>query len=316
MQASKFTGNPGRRRFMGMGLLSAAAALLPSGSTTADCPPTTSDILGPYYVDNPPLRTRIAAPEEPGERLLFAGRVLARDCATPLEGAIVDIWQANDDGCYSVRQNCAPNLLNMNLRGQTLTNARGEFAFETIRPGFYLNGAQFRPAHIHARVVTPDDEILITQVYFEGDPYIANDPWASDPDASERIISLAKVNEEFRGNIDFTMRAAVPVSVAPPESRPELLALHQNYPNPFAESTTIRFSLPQASQTRLSVFDSFGRHIADLLDRKLPAGYHQVGWRGRDGSGKRLAAGSYLYRLTAVNAFGSFEQMKALVYLG
>jgi len=69
-----------------------------------------------------------------------------------------------------------------------LTDQQGNYEFETIMPGRYaippgLPGLEkyegvMRPAHIHFRVSEPIHVPLTTQLYFKGDPNIANDPWA------------------------------------------------------------------------------------------------------------------------------------------
>jgi hypothetical protein len=75
---------------------------------------------------------------------------------------------------------------------------------------------------------------------------------------------------------------------------PEVFALDQNYPNPFASATEIGFALPEASHVRLVVYDVMGREVARLVDGHLQAGYHSA---VLDGS--RLASGMYLYRIEA-----------------
>ena len=51
-------------------------------------------------------------------------------------------------------------------------------------------------------------------------------------------------------------------------------------PNPFNPATVIRFSLPRAAQTTLTVFDVAGRRVATLTDGLLPAGNHAVHFNG------------------------------------
>ncbi|MCP4573938.1 MAG: T9SS type A sorting domain-containing protein [bacterium] len=65
-------------------------------------------------------------------------------------------------------------------------------------------------------------------------------------------------------------------------------------PNPFNPSTVITFELPRAARARLEVFDTAGRKVATLVDRRLAAGPHQVNWRPR-----RLPSGVYVARLEA-----------------
>jgi hypothetical protein len=70
--------------------------------------------------------------------------------------------------------------------------------------------------------------------------------------------------------------------------------LLQNYPNPFNPSTTIRFGLPYPSFITLTVYDILGRQVAQLLNERRQAGYHDVMFRS-DG----LAGGVYFYRMKA-----------------
>ena len=57
----------------------------------------------------------------------------------------------------------------------------GGYRLDTIIPGHYLNGNQFRPAHIHVKVSAPGYQLLTTQLYFEGDPYNDIDPFIEAP---------------------------------------------------------------------------------------------------------------------------------------
>ncbi len=83
------------------------------------------------------------------------------------------------------------------------------------------------------------------------------------------------------------------------EDLPAVLSLGKNYPNPFNPQTTIGFALPRAGEVSLAVFDLRGRLVSKLVDGELAAGRHEVVWRGQDARGRRLASGTYVYRLTA-----------------
>ena len=86
---------------------------------------------------------------------------------TALSGAEVDVWQANDAGGY--------DNAGFTLRGVFVSDASGKFRIETILPGRYLDGASYRPRHIHVIVRAQGRAELTTQLYFEGDPYNATD---------------------------------------------------------------------------------------------------------------------------------------------
>lgn len=80
------------------------------------------------------------------------------------------------------------------------------------------------------------------------------------------------------------------------------LALHQNHPNPFNPSTTIRFSLPAPGSVSLEVFDAAGALVRSLAAGIYPAGSHAVSWDGRDAAGARAPSGVYFCRLRAGTA--------------
>lgn len=96
------------------------------------------------------------------------------------------------------------------------------------------------------------------------------------------------------GHIQF-LEADAPVSTDPRDT--ELAAgfeLHQNYPNPFNPSTTISYTIPEASEVRLEVFSLTGQRIATLVNMQQNAGTHSVSFEAGN-----LASGVYLYRLRA-----------------
>ena len=80
---------------------------------------------------------------------------------------------------------------------------------------------------------------------------------------------------------------------------PAGFGLGQNYPNPFNPGTVIPYELAAAGYVRLEVFNLLGQRVATLVDGELLAGRYTAEWDGRDASGYGVAAGVYIYRLTA-----------------
>ena len=78
--------------------------------------------------------------------------------------------------------------------------------------------------------------------------------------------------------------------------KPYEFSLEQNYPNPFNPSTVIKFTLPKKEFATLKVYDVLGKEVATLVKGKMSAGQHRVNF-----SAKNLAAGVYIYKLTAGN---------------
>ena len=87
---------------------------------------------------------------------------------------------------------------------------------------------------------------------------------------------------------------------------PQEFALEANYPNPFNPQTAISYQLSTNSQVELTIYDMYGRKVADLINEHKSAGYHSITW---DASG--LSSGIYFYRLTA----GEFVETKKMVFM-
>jgi hypothetical protein len=79
--------------------------------------------------------------------------------------------------------------------------------------------------------------------------------------------------------------------------------LSQNYPRPFNPSTSIRFSLTESSFINLTIFNSLGEKIEELVNEVKKHGIHTTEFNAKD-----LPSGSYIYRLRASN-FTQIEKM-------
>ncbi|MFC1490330.1 M56 family metallopeptidase [Candidatus Latescibacterota bacterium] len=77
--------------------------------------------------------------------------------------------------------------------------------------------------------------------------------------------------------------------------------LNQNFPNPFNSSTTIEFSVPEAGNVSLAIYNSMGQNVAELVSSNTEPGYHSVVWDGRDKNGMSVSSGVYVYRLRMGN---------------
>ena len=96
------------------------------------------------------------------------------------------------------------------------------------------------------------------------------------------------------------------VSVAEQGRLPREFSLDQNYPNPFNPSTAIRYALPHTSFVTVTVYNTLGQQVAQLVNEQQQAGYHDVVFRGYG-----LASGVYFYRIQA----GDFVASKKLLLL-
>lgn len=222
------------------------------------CIPTTADILGPFYRANAPFRSDLRVNGDPGTVLMYQGIITDAAC-NPLENAIVDVWQANDGGAYD---NASPQF---HYRGRVQTDSTGAYAFTAVKPGWYLNGSQFRPSHIHFRVTAPGFTELITQLYFEGDPYIAADPWASSSAAQMRIIPIVDVNGTDTVHFNIALASSLGMEDGTFQSP-------VRFPNPVENPLVI--SSPSEPLKSLELFDMNG--ILVRRSYEINATVHQV----------------------------------------
>ena len=81
------------------------------------------------------------------------------------------------------------------------------------------------------------------------------------------------------------------------EGVPVEFALHENYPNPFNPTTTLRFDLPEVSNLTLTIYNMLGQKVRTFNMQSTPAGYHSVKWNATNDYGDPVGAGVYLYQL-------------------
>jgi hydroxyquinol 1,2-dioxygenase len=149
---------------------------------------TESTVLGPFHVVTSPRRELGDTIDlvGSGTPCVVEGRVLSADGA-PLPGAVLDVWQASDQGFYDVQQ---PDVQPRgNGRGLFTADENGAFWFRTVVPCHYpiptdgpvgtlLRATKrhgYRPAHIHFIVTAPGHHELTTHIFVAGSPYIESD---------------------------------------------------------------------------------------------------------------------------------------------
>ncbi len=101
-------------------------------------------------------------------------------------------------------------------------------------------------------------------------------------------------------------------SVSDKENIPKVFSCAQNFPNPFAGNTTIKYGLPKDIDVKLEIFNLAGQKVHTLVDGRQTAGYKQIRWNGTNGSGVKLPQGVYFYVLKAGNEFEDKYKMIVL----
>jgi catechol 1,2-dioxygenase len=149
---------------------------------------TESTVLGPFHMTESPVRELgddidLVGGSEP---CVVSGRVLSAD-GTPLPGAVLDVWQADDQGFYDVQQ---PDVQPAgNGRGLFTADTEGRFWFRTCVPAPYpiptdgpvgdllraTGRHPYRPAHIHFIVSAEGHTPVTTHIFVAGSDYLDSD---------------------------------------------------------------------------------------------------------------------------------------------
>ena len=153
---------------------------------------------------------------------------------------------------------------------------------------------------IHADGMTTaqmKDVATYTQVYdylpwdFVGDPYadVANwDVWDINPEINDGYPYLtyniiATDNDDLEDSIELNTVSEV--------------TIHSLYPNPFNPTTTISYTLKQASNVNIEIYNIIGQKVYTKDLAQQSAGSHNFTWDGVNNRNSRVASGLYLFRI-------------------
>ncbi|RSM37497.1 catechol 1,2-dioxygenase [Amycolatopsis balhimycina DSM 5908] len=152
-----------------------------------DAKATPATVLGPFHIEGSPEKDFGGDMSDglPGTPLYVTGSVRGLDGA-PVAGAILDVWQADEDGAYESQ---IADIDEARLRAKYATRPDGSYCLRTIAPKGYsipMDGpvgeliggtdiSHFRPAHVHFLVNAAGYEPLITHLFQEGAQYLDSD---------------------------------------------------------------------------------------------------------------------------------------------
>ena len=98
--------------------------------------------------------------------------------------------------------------------------------------------------------------------------------------------------------LNSTCGPSTATGIAEAAAAPATFALGANYPNPFNSATTIPVSVVAGGvEVNLTIYNISGQPVSHVWNGPLAAGEHRLGWDGRDGHGRPVAAGVYVVRL-------------------
>jgi hypothetical protein len=148
-----------------------------------------------------------------------------------------------------------------------------------------------------ADIIVPNDWATVS--VFQGSFYDYTTSYFS---GSNNIIETSVVPD----NGQLKLYKGLVSGINPVVSNPVEFKLNQNYPNPFNPETIISFSIPQASNTTLKIYNSLGEEVAEPLNKYLAGGIHKINFNAAS-----LPSGIYFYRLIS----GDYSAVKKMVLL-
>jgi hydroxyquinol 1,2-dioxygenase len=193
---------------------------------------TEATVFGPFFVAGAPAYDNgdDISNGARGELCFVSGQVRDIECH-PIPGALLEVWQADEDGFYDV-QVTADGRPEHRARGQLRTDRDGRFHFRSILAEPYpiphdgpvgrllesLGRHPWRPAHLHFMIQAAGFETLITHVFRDGDHYLESDavfgvrstliaPWirhepGTAPDGSAMAVPFYTLDYDFVLNPD------------------------------------------------------------------------------------------------------------------
>ncbi|NJN41042.1 MAG: intradiol ring-cleavage dioxygenase [Flammeovirgaceae bacterium] len=155
---------------------------------------------------------QIAPKGEPGEPLNISGIVYESDGRTPAKDIILYVYHTNHKGIYPTRGNEKGwGKRHGYLRGWLITNEKGQYEINTIKPAQYPSRTD--AAHIHVTVKEPNrKEYWIDEIVFSDDPLV-NDTYRQEQfnRGGSGIVTLRKIQNTWTGTHNIIL--------APPDSK-------------------------------------------------------------------------------------------------
>ncbi|MGB2989094.1 MAG: FlgD immunoglobulin-like domain containing protein, partial [Candidatus Zixiibacteriota bacterium] len=168
---------------------------------------------------------------------------------------------------------------------------------------------------LHQTTPISEDSVLVSQAITDCNQLITD----SDPSNDE----IAKDIADNINNGILVASGAIPLSTpniaykgtgeesVQNENLPKQFSLAQNCPNPFNPETEISYTLSEAAQVKVSVYNMLGQKVRTLVNEYQAAGHKTISWDGTDEHGNKAASGIYFYRVKA----GEFEDTKKMILM-
>jgi len=139
-------------------------------------------------------------------------------------------------------------------------------------------------------------------------------------EAAHSIIQLADGSYAAAGHTDsygngsydaFVVKINKNATGVSIEELPEGFYMSNNFPNPFNPETQILYSIPEAGNVKICIYDINGEMIRNLVDDYKSTGQHKAIWNGKDDSGNIVSSAAYFYTLQS----GKYSITRKMLFL-
>ena len=171
-----------------------------------------SQTVGPYFAQgllregDDVFSNVLVSEKTEGERIRIKGCVADGD-GNPIEDALIEIWQANRHGryCHPLDEQDKPLDPEFTGHGRTATDSRGNYWFDTIKPGSVPGpNATLQAPHINVIVFARGMlSHAFTRIYFEDEAANENDPVLMGIDDDARRNTLIAAHEKAEGRVVY-----------------------------------------------------------------------------------------------------------------
>jgi len=128
---------------------------------------------------------------------------------------------------------------------------------------------------------------------------------------AEIVNSYIDVTEGQLQDNSYGLNQVASLGSVQVQTRPDIFALADNYPNPFNPETTLKYQLPEAVDVKLEVYNVVGQVVRTLVADRQNAGRYVVQWDANNDNGQPLSSGIYFYHIQA----GEFQKTKKMLLL-
>ena len=177
---------------------------------------TPHNVEGPFHVADAPVRVNgVLFEKEPtaaAQYLDVRGRVRDAISGEGIPDAIIDVWQADENGSY--------DQVGFHLRGRIVSDANGRYELHTIVPKDYaehdddpigelfraMRSTNRRAAHIHIRVDCEGYRPLTTQLFMPDADHL-DDDYLEGAVIPELVLSTegTRKDSHIKAQFDFSM---------------------------------------------------------------------------------------------------------------